>query len=50
VPVDFNALFQQYLNFMQHLAQQQAYATKWVLESVNVCEHIKTSSARDIPQ
>jgi hypothetical protein len=28
VPVDFNALFQQYLNFMQHLAQQQAYATK----------------------
>ncbi|XP_023713933.1 uncharacterized protein LOC111867932 isoform X2 [Cryptotermes secundus] len=28
VPVDFNTLFQQYLNFMQRLAQQQAYATK----------------------
>jgi hypothetical protein len=28
VPVDFNALFQQYLNFMQRLAQQQAYVTK----------------------
>jgi hypothetical protein len=28
VPVDFNALFQQYLSFMQRLAQQQAYATK----------------------
>jgi hypothetical protein len=28
VPVDFNTLFQQYLSFMQHLAQQQAYATK----------------------
>ncbi|XP_023713934.1 uncharacterized protein LOC111867932 isoform X3 [Cryptotermes secundus] len=27
VPVDFNTLFQQYLNFMQRLAQQQAYAT-----------------------
>jgi hypothetical protein len=28
VPVDFNALFQQYINFMHRLAQQQAYATK----------------------
>jgi hypothetical protein len=28
VPVDFNSLFQQYLSFMQRLAQQQAYATK----------------------
>jgi hypothetical protein len=28
VPVDFNALFQQYLSFMQRLAQQQAYALK----------------------
>lgn len=26
VPVDFNALFQQYVSFMQRLAQQQAYA------------------------
>jgi hypothetical protein len=26
VPVDFNALFQQYISFMQRLAQQQAYA------------------------
>ena len=28
VPVDFNALFQQYISFMQRLAQQQAYALK----------------------
>jgi hypothetical protein len=28
VPVDFNTLFQEYLSFMQRLAQQQAYATK----------------------
>jgi hypothetical protein len=28
VPVDFNALFQQYLSFMQRLAQQHAYALK----------------------
>lgn len=28
VPADFNTLFQQYLDFMQHLAQQQAYAAK----------------------
>jgi hypothetical protein len=28
VPVDFNSLFQQYLAFMQRLAQQHAYATK----------------------
>ncbi|XP_021925649.1 uncharacterized protein LOC110832702 isoform X2 [Zootermopsis nevadensis] len=26
-PADFNSLFQQYLTFMEHLAQQQAYAT-----------------------
>jgi len=28
VPVDFNALFQQYISFMQRLAQQHAYALK----------------------
>jgi hypothetical protein len=28
VPVDFNALFQQYISFMQRVAQQQAYALK----------------------
>jgi len=28
VPVDFNALFEQYISFMQQLAQQQAYALK----------------------
>jgi hypothetical protein len=37
VPVDFNALFQQYLSFMQRLAQQHAYALKWVAGVVTVC-------------
>jgi hypothetical protein len=37
VPVDFNALFQEYISFMQRLAQQQAYALKWVAGVVEVC-------------
>lgn len=50
VPVDFNTLFQQYLNFMQRLAQQQAYATKWVLEAVAVSANSKIPLAWDNPQ
>lgn len=48
VPVDFNALFQQYISSMQHLAQQQAYALKWVAGVVEVCcAHSKTSYVRN---
>jgi hypothetical protein len=36
VPVDFNDLFQQYISFMQRLAEQQAYALKWVVGVVEV--------------